>query len=90
MSILISYAMSDLPTSASSVLQDLSLPASLEALDRHIGIPPSLLRKCQEVQLEDGIRRIEQSIENAENFSQYCRDALNEVESLCFCVQMTS
>ena len=55
------------------------MPASLEALDRHIGLPPSLLRKCQEVQLEDGITRVEQSLENAENFSQYCRDILSEV-----------
>ena len=62
-----------------STLQELSLPASLEALDRHVGLPPSLLRKAEEVQLEDGLARVDQSIENVENFSQYCKDLLDQV-----------
>ncbi|EJD06562.1 BRO1-domain-containing protein [Fomitiporia mediterranea MF3/22] len=63
---------------ADHMLQELSLPASLEALDKPVGLPPSLLRKAEEVRLEDGPARIDGSIENAEHLSERCREILDE------------
>ena len=39
-------------------LRKLNLPSALEALERPIGLPPSLLRKAEEVRLEDGPARL--------------------------------
>ncbi|KAL5504141.1 RIM20 [Sanghuangporus vaninii] len=63
---------------ADRMLQELSLPASLEALDKPVGLPPSLLRKAEEVRLEDGTARIDASIEDAEHLSERCREILDE------------
>ena len=60
-------------------LQRLNLPASLDALDRPIGLPPSLLKKAEEVRLEDGLVRIDASLENLEILSGQIRDILDEV-----------
>ncbi|THH09151.1 hypothetical protein EW145_g2207 [Phellinidium pouzarii] len=68
----------ELDQSADQVLQKLSLPASLEALDKPVGLPPSLLKKAEEVRLEDGPSRIEGSIENAELLSNHCRAILSQ------------
>ncbi|KAF9048660.1 BRO1-like domain-containing protein [Panaeolus papilionaceus] len=51
-------------------LRKLNLPASLEALERPVGLPPSLLRKAEEIRLEDGPEKIEASIEDVEHLSQ--------------------
>ena len=58
------------------------LPASLEALDRPIGLPPSLLRKAEEVRLENGPERIEQALDNLDNLAQRNRAALDQA-SVC-------
>ena len=63
----------------SRTLQELRLPASLEALDKPVGLPPSLLRKAEEVRLEDGPARIDGSLENAEHLAQRCREILDQV-----------
>lgn len=62
------------------MLQELSLPASLEALDKPVGLPPSLLKKAEEVRLEDGSARIDASLEDAEHLAERCREILDEVE----------
>ncbi|KAJ8592190.1 BRO1-domain-containing protein [Rhizopogon salebrosus TDB-379] len=44
---------------AEKILQSLYLPSSLEALERPVGLPPSLLRKAEEIRLEQGPTKID-------------------------------
>ncbi|KAF8526304.1 BRO1-domain-containing protein [Hysterangium stoloniferum] len=62
---------------ASRALQSLNLPATLDALDRPIGLPPSLLGKAEEVRLEDGMNRIPALIEDVRRLS---RRNLNNID----------
>jgi programmed cell death 6-interacting protein len=48
-------------------------------LERPIGLPPSLLKKAEEVRLEEGPSRIEESIENVEKLAEYNTKLLDEV-----------
>lgn len=61
-------------------LRKLNLPSSLEALERPIGLPPSLLRKAEEVRLEDGPARIQASIEDVERLAHQDLALLEEVQ----------
>ncbi|CAA7266857.1 unnamed protein product [Cyclocybe aegerita] len=54
---------------ADEELRKLNLPSSLDALERPIGLPPSLLRKAEEVRLEDGPAKIEASIEDVQRLA---------------------
>ncbi|KAF8992832.1 ALIX V-shaped domain binding to HIV-domain-containing protein [Cyathus striatus] len=60
----------ELQDRADENLRKLNLPASLEALERPIGLPPSLLRKAEEVRLENGPAKIRASIDDLERLSQ--------------------
>ena len=60
-------------------LRSLNLPASLDALDRPIGLPPSLLKKAEEVQQENGPDKIEKSIEDVKRMAALARKVLEEV-----------
>lgn len=64
---------------SNSTLRLLNLPASLDALERPIGLPPSLLKSAEEIRLEEGPSRIEESIENVEKLAEYNRKLLDEV-----------
>ncbi|KAJ2922412.1 hypothetical protein H1R20_g14677, partial [Candolleomyces eurysporus] len=59
----------ELQDRADEQLRKLNLPASLEALERHVGLPPSLLHKAEEVRLENGPDTIEASLEDVEMLS---------------------
>ncbi|KAF9820903.1 hypothetical protein IEO21_01130 [Rhodonia placenta] len=63
---------------AHGLLQSLHLPASLEALERPIGLPPSLLRKAEEVRREDGPSRIEISIDNVRKLARSDSELLDK------------
>ena len=63
-------------------LRKLNLPSALEALERPIGLPPSLLRKAEEVRLEDGPAKIEASIEDVQRLAHYDLAILEEVNFL--------
>ncbi|KAF9532602.1 BRO1-like domain-containing protein [Crepidotus variabilis] len=54
---------------ANEELRKQNLPSSLEALERPIGLPPSLLRKAEEIRLEDGPAKIQASIEDVERLA---------------------
>ncbi len=41
-----------------SILRSLNLPAALEALEKPIGLPPSLLKKAEEVRQEHGPAKV--------------------------------
>jgi programmed cell death 6-interacting protein len=60
-------------------LQSLNLPAALDALDKPIGLPPSLLKKAEEVRSENGPERVEKSLEDIEILARRAMSILTEV-----------
>lgn len=62
-----------------SVLRALNLPASLEALERPIGLPPSLLQKAEEVRLEQGPEKIEAYFDDVQRLARRAMEVLDEV-----------
>lgn len=73
------HALSDVCVRA---LRKLNLPSALEALERPIGLPPSLLRKAEEVRLEDGPVKIEASIDDVQRLAHHDLAILEEVNFL--------
>lgn len=63
-------------------LRKLNLPSSLEALERPVGLPPSLLGKAEEVRLENGPTKIEVSIEDVQRLAQHDLAILDDVKLL--------
>lgn len=57
----------------------MNLPAALEALERPIGLPPSLLHKAEEVRLGKGPERIAVSIDSVQRLAERDQAILNEV-----------
>ncbi|KAI0925777.1 hypothetical protein AcV5_008415 [Taiwanofungus camphoratus] len=64
---------------AQKTLESLNLPSALDALERPIGLPPSLLRKAEEVRLDDGPARVQTSIENVRKLAKRDMEVLDEV-----------
>ena len=62
-------------------LQVLKLPASLDALDKPIGLPPSLLNKAEEVRLENGPERAEKLLEDVRTLARRAQAILTEVRA---------
>jgi programmed cell death 6-interacting protein len=60
-------------------LRSLNLPSSLEALERPIGLPPSFLKKAEEVRSEQGPERIETYLEHVELLARRAMAVLDEV-----------
>ncbi len=56
-----------------------SLPASIEALERPAGLPPSLLKKAEEVRLENGPMKIESWFEDLQRQARHDFNILEEV-----------
>ena len=46
------------------ILQSLNLPGSLQALEKPLGLPPSLVSKAEELRQQDGLYRLKRSIED--------------------------
>jgi programmed cell death 6-interacting protein len=67
---------------AASTLQSLSLPGSIQALERPIGLPPSLLKKAEEVDAGGGTRRIEGLLDEVARLSKANRKQLEQVSSI--------
>lgn len=63
---------------ADRLLRSLNLPASLEALERPIGLPPSLLKKAEEVRLEQGPDRIEAYLDDVQHLARRAMSLLDE------------
>ncbi|KAI0001514.1 BRO1-like domain-containing protein [Russula compacta] len=59
-------------------LQFHNLPAALDALDKPIGLPPSLLKKAEEVRLENGPERAEKSLEDVQMLAHRAMAILTE------------
>ena len=60
-------------------LLELNLPASLEALEQSVGLPPSLLKMAEEVRREDGPRRIEGGIRDLHTLADKNMSLVNQV-----------
>ncbi|KAH7913212.1 BRO1-like domain-containing protein [Hygrophoropsis aurantiaca] len=73
----ISDAAEQLNDEADRVLQELNLPSALDALEKPVGLPPSLLKKAEEVRLEQGPDRIEASLEDVQRLSQHVMTVLD-------------
>ncbi|KAG8936097.1 pH-response regulator protein palA/rim20 [Tulasnella sp. 418] len=63
---------------ASATLQELHLPASLEALNRVIGLPPSLLKKSEEIRRDGGTERVLTLITDVQRLADQDRTLLEE------------
>lgn len=64
---------------ATTTLQSLNLPGSLQALEQPVGLPPSLLRKSDEIRSEGGLGRIEALLDNVRQSSTMDTDLLGEI-----------
>ncbi|KIP08198.1 hypothetical protein PHLGIDRAFT_104576 [Phlebiopsis gigantea 11061_1 CR5-6] len=67
---------------STSTLRSLNLPAALEALEKPVGLPPSLLKKAEEVRQEDGPAKIETSINDVQKLAERNLGLLNEALDL--------
>ncbi|KAI0091182.1 BRO1-domain-containing protein [Irpex rosettiformis] len=67
-----------LDNAATGILQSLNLPAALEAMEKPVGLPPSLLKKAEEVRSEDGPTRVQSSINNVRKLAEMNMGLLNE------------
>jgi programmed cell death 6-interacting protein len=54
----------------------------LDALDKPIGLPPSLLKKAEEIRLENGPERVEKSLEDVQMLASRAMAILTEVRAL--------
>lgn len=68
----------ELDDEADRILRSLNLPASLEALERPIGLPPSLLQKAEEVRLEQGPDKIEAYFDDIQRLARRAMEVLDE------------
>ncbi|KAH0833294.1 putative pH-response regulator [Lanmaoa asiatica] len=68
----------ELDNEVDQILRYLNLPTSLEALERPIGLPPSFLKKAEEVRSEQGPERIETYLENVELLARRGMEVLDE------------
>ncbi|CAD6580577.1 MAG: pH-response regulator protein palA/rim20 [Tremellales sp. Tagirdzhanova-0007] len=63
---------------AASTLQSLNLPGSIQALERPAGLPPSLVRKAEEVDSAGGVNRIRDLLAEVERISRANTRLLSE------------
>ncbi|PWY97686.1 BRO1-domain-containing protein [Testicularia cyperi] len=72
----------ELDAIATSTLQSLNLPGSLQALEQPMGLPPALLRKHEEVVAEGGIDRLHRIARDVARIAVTDRDILSEALAL--------
>ncbi|KAH9945162.1 pH-response regulator [Epithele typhae] len=61
-----------------NTLESLSLPSALDALDKPIGLPPSLVKKAGEVRADSGPERIEAMIRDVQALAKHNADLIDE------------
>lgn len=72
----------ELDSMAASALQSLNLPGSLQAMDQPVNLPPSLVRKSEEVQLEGGFQRLQALEEDVARVGRVGGEILREITSI--------
>lgn len=65
-----------------STLQSLNLPGALQAVERPIGLPPSLLGIAQDVRRERGAERVRKLMDSIATLRSRTDSSLNEVRLL--------
>ena len=68
--------------SFTSLLQSLSLPGSLQALEKPLGLPPSLIAHAEEVRQQQGLYRLRRSMREVETLKDNDVATYNEGVSL--------
>ncbi|KII89959.1 hypothetical protein PLICRDRAFT_159226 [Plicaturopsis crispa FD-325 SS-3] len=68
----------ELDAECDETLRVLKLPSALDALEKSVGLPTSLLKKAEEVRLEDGPAKIEKFIEDVERLAVHVSNILDE------------
>ncbi|KAG9093520.1 pH-response regulator protein palA/rim20 [Ceratobasidium sp. UAMH 11750] len=68
----------ELDTEITRLLQKLNLPSSLDALDKPAGIPPSLLRRSEEIRAMGGVESLQQQIEEVQALGSSASGILEE------------
>ena len=72
----------ELDAIASSTLQSLGLPGSLQAQDKTLPIPTALLRKGEEIRLDGGVTKLHRLIEDVAKISRANATILQEAVSV--------
>jgi programmed cell death 6-interacting protein len=57
----------------------LNLPGSIQALERPVGLPPSLLKKAEEVESAGGVDKIHSLLDQVQRLSRQNAQLLSEV-----------
>jgi len=60
------------------VLRSLNLPGSLQALEKPLGIPPGLLAHAEEIRQQDGLNRLQRSMEDTKKLKENDRAIFQE------------
>ncbi|PVF99793.1 putative pala protein [Serendipita vermifera] len=63
---------------ATAKLDELNLPASLESMDKPVGLPATLMAKAAQVRADEGPRRVIRLLEDVETLANQNRGLLNE------------
>lgn len=72
-----------------STLQSLNLPGALQAVERPIGLPPSLLGIAQDVRRERGAERVRKLMDSIATLRSRTDSSLNEVRLISLCPHST-
>jgi programmed cell death 6-interacting protein len=64
------------------LLQKLNLPGALDALDKHAGIPPSLLRRSEEIRSMGGVEALQSLVDEVQTLGASAGSILEEVPHL--------
>lgn len=62
-------------------LQSLGLPGALTALERPTGLPPSLLKKAEEVFVEGGLQKVQALLQEVQRCAQADSRILDQVSA---------
>lgn len=66
----------------SSTLLSLNLPASIQALEMPVGLPPSLLEKSRQIRTEGGSSKLRSMMQDVARIADSDRGILNEAENM--------
>lgn len=64
-----------------STLQSLNLPGSIQALEVTLGLPPSLLRKADELRRKGGTKRLRTMMQDALSVAATDKEVLDDVRA---------
>lgn len=72
-------------TSVNSHLASLNLPGAIEAIEQPMGLPQSVIQRCEEFRGEGGVRAFQDSTETVSSLAAKVASIIEEVSSVSFC-----